>query len=283
MEEVSEYFRRPLSFWNPSAKREAWVTAVPNGSVWLPGIPSYSKWRNSTCDCLDILDWTTKTSIASADPGRSVTVLELHLARLIMLAPFREIRSLATSMAMGKLQWSQREQTTEWQHLWRWTRNDQYKARLSIVHAGATLWHVRGDSTRASHEPFAVFLAVLTIWAFGVCHAYDDLESVSNGRPCQGEQPQGERSIQLDDPCSDEMVQRYVREGHLMQASIGNVGDICDNEGFGKILSVGYQRLSSLAAWGISKRFAMVLTRLAAVMAQQSETATDHAVHQDTH
>lgn len=265
MEEVGGYFRRPLSFWNPSAKRQARETAIPSGSVWLPGIPSFSKWRNSTCDCLDILDWTAKSSGVSADSERNLALLDLHLARLVLLAPFRETRSLATSLAMGKLRWSQRQQTTEWQYLWRWIKHDQYKARLSIVHAGATLWLARRSSTRASHEPFAAFLAVLTIWAYGMCHTYDGNRSSSTVWNSRAELPQGSQSIQVDNPCDDEAVEHFVREGHLMRAYIGDVGDICDIEGPKKILRAGQKTLST-TAFGISKRFAMVLNRLADVM-----------------
>ncbi|KAJ5315452.1 hypothetical protein N7476_005759 [Penicillium atrosanguineum] len=269
MWEVGDYFGRPLSFWNPTAKKQSRETAIPTGSVWLPGIPSYSKWRNSTCDCLDILHWTANSTVAKAAGMEHPTVLHLHVARLVLLAPFREIRSLATSLATDQMRWSKRHQAIEWQYIWRWVKHDQYKARLSIIHAGVTLWHVRRYSTNAFHEPVAAFLAVLTLWAYGSCHAHTTLAS-SPSIQMSGIEPMQEPSfIHLDRPCDDELVQLFVREGHSMRGNITGVGDICAPEGPERILRVGCETLSSLTAWGISKQFVAILTRLADVMARR--------------
>ena len=85
MWEVGDYFRRPLSFWNPTARKQSRETAIPNGSVWLPGIPSYSKWRNSACDCLEILHWTVNAPVADLGKHKRPVSLHLHTARLILL------------------------------------------------------------------------------------------------------------------------------------------------------------------------------------------------------
>ncbi|KAJ5832213.1 hypothetical protein N7474_000524 [Penicillium riverlandense] len=264
MWEVGDYFRRPLSFWNPTAKKQSRESAIPTGSVWLPGIPSYSKWRNSACDCLDILHWTANSTIAKAAGLEHPTVLHLHASRLILLAPFREIRSLATSLAEGTLRWSKRHQTLEWQYIWRWAKHDQYKARLSLIHAGVTLWHVRRYSTNAFHEPVAAFLAVLTLWAYGLCHAHAaPLPPAETNSPrLQGSQPEPS-FIHLDRPCDDELVQLFVREGHAMTGNVTGVGDICAPDGPERILRVGCETLAGLTAWGLSKQLAAVLSRMA--------------------
>ena len=272
MWEVGDYFRRPLSFWNPTAKRQSRETAIPAGSVWLPGIPSFSKWRNSTCDCLDILHWAANSTVAKAAGMEHPTILHLHAARLVLLAPFREIRSLATSLATDQLRWSKRHQAIEWQYIWRWVKHDQYKARLSIIHAGATLWHARRYSTNAFHEPVAVFLAVLTLWAYGSCHAHATQGSIPHLQMSGIELLEEPSFVHLDRPCDDELVQLFVREGHSMQGNVTGVGDICASEGPERILRVGCEMLSSLTAWGISKRFIAILTRLADVMARQPRT-----------
>lgn len=278
MWEVGDYFRRPLSFWNPTAKKQSRETAVPTGSVWLPGIPSYSKWRNSACDCLDILAWTANSSIAKAPGLEKSTVLHLHAARLVLLAPFREIRSLATSLTTGKLQWSQRQESLEWQYIWRWVKHDQYKARLSVIHAGATLWHVGRYSTHAFQEPVAVFLAVLILWAYGSCHPHDRRNPSSHIQASGAESLRERSLIQLDRPCDDELVQLFVRDGHSMRGNLTGVGDICAPEAPKRILQVGSETLSSLMAWGISKRFITMLTRLADVIARHAEVETNRNV-----
>ncbi|KXG47409.1 Transcription factor [Penicillium griseofulvum] len=262
MWEVGDYFRRPLSFWNPTAKKQSCETAIPTGSVWLPGIPSYSKWRNSACDCLDILHWTANSTVAKAAGFEHPTILHLHAARLLLLTPFREIRSLATSLATEKQRWSKRYQSLEWQYIWRWMKHDQYKARLSVIHAGVTLWHIRRYSTNAFHEPVAAFIAVLTLWAYGSCHAHTSHES--SPRSGARAEPLHERKfVHLDRPCADELVQLFVREGHGMRGNVTGVGDICGAEGPERMLRVGCEIISGLTAWSISKKFVVILTRLA--------------------
>ncbi|KAJ5356208.1 hypothetical protein N7517_010817 [Penicillium concentricum] len=262
MWEVGDYFRRPLSFWNPTAKKQSCETAIPTGSVWLPGIPSYSKWRNSACDCLDILHWTANSTVAKAAGFEHPTILHLHAARLLLLAPFREMRSLAISLATEKQRWSKRHQSLEWQYIWRWMKHDQYKARLSIIHAGVTLWHIRRYSTNAFHEPVAAFIAVLTLWAYGSCHAHTSHES--SPRSQSRAEPLHEPSfVHLDRPCDDELVQLFVREGHAMKGNVTGVGDICGPEGPERMLRVGCEIISGLTAWSVSKKFVAILTRLA--------------------
>jgi hypothetical protein len=276
MWEVGDYFRRPLSFWNPTAKKQSRETAIPNGSVWLPGIPSYSKWRNSACDCLDILHWTANSTIAKAAGLEHPTILHLHAARLFLLAPFREMRSLATALATEKLRWSKRRQSLEWQYIWRWMKHDQYKARLSIIHAGVTLWHIRRYSTNAYHEPVAAFIAVLTLWAYGSCHPHTSHESSPHSQAPRAEPLHEPSFIHLDRPCDDELVQLFVREGHVMRGNVTGVGDICGAEGPERVLRVGCEILSDLTAWSISKKFVAILTRLADLNSYHSSWEHNH-------
>ncbi|KAB8241519.1 hypothetical protein BDV35DRAFT_384851 [Aspergillus flavus] len=265
MWEVGDYFRRPLSFWNPTAKKQPREAAIPSGSVWLPGIPSYSRWRNSACDCLDILHWAANSTIAKASGLEHPTVLHLHEARIILLVPFHEIKTLVTSLATEKVQWSARQQTIEWHYILRWIKHDQYKARLAVIHAGASLWHVRRYSTDAFHEPVAVFLAILTLWAYGMCHSQVFPDIKSRGGPDEN-LPSEPTFFHIDRPCDDELVQIFVRGGQGMKGNVTGVGDICAPEGPERILQVGCETLAGLTSWGISKRFIAILTRLGDLM-----------------
>ncbi|OJJ50947.1 hypothetical protein ASPZODRAFT_57307 [Penicilliopsis zonata CBS 506.65] len=288
MWEVGDYFRRPLSFWNPTAKKQSRESAIPSGSVWLPGIPSYSKWRNSACDSLDILHWAANSTIARAAGLEHPTVLYLHAARIILLAPFREIRSLATSLAMERLRWSDHQQAMEWHYVCRWIKHDQYKARLSIIHAGTVLWHVRRYSTNSFHEPTATFLAVLTLWAYGSCHGQNAANAAAAAAASSssfsqeantvhtGSEPSDAAShdptfIHLDRPCDDELVQLFVRDGRTMRGNVTGVGDICAPHGPERILRVGCETLASLTSWGVSKRFIAILTKLADLVSQHPQ------------
>ncbi|PLB47304.1 C2H2 type zinc finger domain protein [Aspergillus steynii IBT 23096] len=270
MWEVGDYFRRPLSFWNPTAKKQSREAAIPTGSVWLPGIPSYSKWRNSACDCLDILHWTANSTIAKAAGLEHPTVLHLHEARIVLLAPFHEIRSLATSLATGKIAWSERQQAIEWHYIQRWIKHDQYKARLAIIHAGTSLWHIQRYSTNAFHEPVAAFLAILTLWAYGLCHPQASPGATGPYAGSMRRPSQEPSFVHLDRPCDDELVQMFVREGQVMRANITGVGDICSPHGPERILRAGCTILAGINSWGISRTFIVTLAKLAEVMAPQA-------------
>ncbi|KAL4919724.1 fungal-specific transcription factor domain-containing protein [Aspergillus aurantiobrunneus] len=258
MWEVGEYFRRPLSFWNPTAKKQSRKLAIPSGSVWLPGIPSYSKWRNSACDCLDILHWTANGTIAKANGHEHPTILHLHTARIILLAPFREIRLLVNLLATQNVNWEDRQQVIEWHYVLRWIKHDQYKARLAVIHAGSVLYHVRKYSTNAFHEPVAIYLAILTLWAYGLCYKQASPDLATTRR----DPSIGPSIINLDQPCSDDLVQSFVREGQMMKGTLTNVGDICAPHGPEQILRVGCDTLSGLHPWGIAKEFMVTLMRL---------------------
>ncbi|KAL2840967.1 fungal-specific transcription factor domain-containing protein [Aspergillus pseudoustus] len=261
MWEVGDYFRRPLSFWNPTAKKQSRKLAIPSGSVWLPGIPSYSKWRNSACDCLDILHWTANGTIAKANGHEHPTILHLHTARIILLAPFREIRLLVQLLATQKVNWADRQQVIEWHYVLRWIKHDQYKARLAVIHAGSVLYHVRKYSTNAFHEPVATYLAILTLWAYGLCYkqAFPDFAA----RISSSGDLADPSIITLDQPCSDDLVQSFVREGQMMRGVLTNAGDICALQGAEQVLRVGCETLGSLQAWGVAKEYMVTLMRLA--------------------
>ncbi|KAL4802273.1 fungal-specific transcription factor domain-containing protein [Aspergillus unguis] len=259
MWEVGDHFRRPLSFWNPTAKKQSRKLAIPSGSVWLPGIASYSKWRNSACDCLDILHWTANGTIAKANGHEHPTILHLHTSRIILLAPFREIRTLASFLATKKVKWEDRQQVIEWHYVLRWIKHDQYKARLAVIHAGSVLYHVRKYSTNAFHEPVATYLAILTLWAYGLCYTPVTSDAAGARRVSSA----GPSVINLDQPCSDELVQSFVRAGQMMKGMLTDVGDICAPHGPQHILRVGCETLSRLRSWGIAKGYMLTLMRLA--------------------
>ncbi|KKK23571.1 hypothetical protein ARAM_001318 [Aspergillus rambellii] len=261
MWEVGEYFRRPLSFWNPTAKKQSRRLAIPSGSVWLPGIPSYSKWRNSACDCLDILHWKASDLVAKANGHEHPTILHLHTARIVLLAPFREIRLLVTLLVTGKANWADRQQVIEWHYILRWINHDQYKARLAIIHAGLVLWHVRRFKTNAFHEPVATYLAILTLWAYGLSYSQAPPDITTHGDTSR--ESSGEAAIiNLDQPCDDDLVQLFVRDGQNMRGILAGVGDLCSLHGTEQILRVGCETLAGLSSWGISKEFMVVLMKL---------------------
>ncbi|KAK2764245.1 hypothetical protein FQN54_008937, partial [Arachnomyces sp. PD_36] len=267
--EVAEYLRRPLSSWTP-AGTDARDIAVSYDSSWLPAVSTYSKWRNSACDCLDLLHWTANATIAKACGLEHPTVLQLHAARIILLVPYKELRTLATSVALETVQWVDHGTCDEWQYIWYWAKNDQHKARLSILHSGSILWHVRRYSTNIFHEPMLVFLATLTLWAYGYCTRalkQQHEETVDKSQKSASESstrlPTNPTFIHLDRPSDDELTQLFIREGHMMEGYITGVGDICGPSGPEQVLRVGASILDGCVNWGIARDLNIILKNLA--------------------
>ena len=145
---------------------------------YLATIPKFTKWRNRTCDSLDVLHWEAMSVSARASGLEGSVFLQLHLARLMILTPVRELlghmlacrRSPAASNGLllphdlydVPISAQQYRKT-----ILIWAHKDRFKARLAVIHAGAIFWHVRRYSSDCFTQPFAVYIAAITLWAYG--------------------------------------------------------------------------------------------------------------------
>jgi hypothetical protein len=269
-----------LSSWVPSAPgtRPSSRTGTEEPEDWLPGIPSFAKWRNSACDCLDVLHWEANTLVAQRLGVEHPLILHLHLARLILLTPAATIQNFATAViqhskttnppVMESLKSEFQDYKNE---IIRWFLRDQYKARLSLVHAGAIFWHVRRYSHDNMLEPFAVWLSTLVIWAYATAshgvnqqtHQASEIVRIAtqNRLDLQGmvvdsndtfEQDANSAIedvlidspyINLDRLCDDELIQTFVRHGTKMTGYMTGIGDICQAGSAEKILREGVKIL----------------------------------------
>ena len=265
--EVEAYFKQPLTLWSPAAEKQDIKSKETSSPVWLPAIQTYSRWRNSACDCLDILHWHANSVIGAASGMEHPTVLHLHLARVVLLTPFRHIVQLAQLMTRERAPKDDLEIAETRSHVRRWATEDQHKARLAMIHAGVVFWHVRRYSTDGFYESSSVFLATLALWAYGT------FAQNTSGLTGDGQSPQGDddaeslfpTSIQLDRPADDELVQLFVKRGGLMRANITGVGNICSAKGPGRVLLEGRKLLVNLKCWGYSRRAIRTLALLAEV------------------
>ncbi|KAH8679106.1 hypothetical protein BGZ60DRAFT_257070 [Tricladium varicosporioides] len=278
--EVANYHMNTLSSWVPSAPgtRPNSRAGTEEPEDWLPGIPSFAKWRNSACDCLDILHWEANSTVAQKVGLEHPLILHLHLARLILLTPATTIQSFAAvviqhskttdSLVVESLTSQFQDYRKE---IIRWFLRDQYKARLSLVHAGAIFWHVRRYSHDNMLEPFAVLLSTLVIWAYATSSQavnqqarqasevdgaatrnQIDIRGLvvdSNGTVDQDVNSATEDFlidspyINLDRLCDDELIQTFVRHGTKMTGHMAGIGDICQVGSAGKILREGVKIL----------------------------------------
>lgn len=270
--EVENYYTQPLTLWDPTADRQDVQMIDRAYPVWLPDIETYSKWRNSACDCLDILHWHANSVIGAASGMEHTTVLHLHLARVILLTPFRKIVQLAQLMTHEPTNSHEDEISSLTKDIKRWATEDQYKARLAIIHSGVLFWHVRRYSVDAFYEPSSVFLATLILWAYGqfAVHTYGtntNHDSDNTGATRDRDEDDAgllfPTSMQLDRPADDELVQLFVKRGLTMKANITGVGNLCGKRGYIKVLVEGRNLLARSRGWGGARRAIRTLDVLA--------------------
>lgn len=269
--EVEAYFKQPLTLWSPVAEKQDIKSTETSSPVWLPGIQTYSRWRNSACDCLDILHWHANSVIGAASGMEHPTVLHLHLARVVLLTPFAQIVQLAHLMTEQSEPKSDLEIVETRNHVRRWAMEDQHKARLAMIHAGVLFWHVRRYSTDAFYEPSSVFLATLALWAYGTfaqntSGATGDSHSPQVDEDAESPFP---TSMALDRPADDELVQLFVKRGSLMRANITGVGNLCSAKGPGRVLIEGRKLLVGLKCWAYSRRAVRTLALLADICSRE--------------
>lgn len=272
-----------LANWTPSATiqtREAQQRSL--AETWPPSNPTLSKWRNSACDCLDILHWRANSKAAGAGGLEHPTIMYLHLSRLILLTPVAQIQTLATSSSVTTASdiALSRKHTDASNCVLKWAMNDSFKARLAIIHAGSLFWHIRRYSRRGFLEPFAIYTATLVIWAYSVSAQFAKQQEELQAAPSPGtEQPTTSAEdeelyselnvIYIDRPCDDEMVQLYLRHGDKMSAHMARVGVITEASASNKILREGIRLLEN-GTWEVDGVYMEVLTALAQAMEQRS-------------
>ncbi|QSZ34784.1 hypothetical protein DSL72_007642 [Monilinia vaccinii-corymbosi] len=183
--EVETYLKQPLTHWTPTAEKQNLPRLPTDSPIWLPGIQKYSNWRNSACDCLDILHWHANSVIGAASGMEHPTVLHLHLARVVLLTPLTRIVQFAEHLSSSSLKLTSASSDPRRESdgddvdvdgdvmeardcIKRWAREDQHKARLAIIHAGALFWHARRFGVDAFYEAPSVYLATLALWAYGL-------------------------------------------------------------------------------------------------------------------
>lgn len=288
--EVERYYSKPLSHWEPSSARQSGDTPFPTTPVWLPSVPAYRSWQNSSCDALDVLHWQANSTIGQMRGIEHPTVLHLHFARIVLLCPVHDIISLArhlTTTARGTIDRNGVNKATELVR--RWALHHQYKARLAAIHAGVTFWHIRRHGVDGFYEPPALGLAALVLWTFSMFaerktrHAQitsalqesigsvmsssgsgsrDETNSVTGVK--QSEDSETGEVILLDRPTDDELVQQFIRDGASMTPFMSNVGEVFAPRAPPRILDKGIELLRGQRCWGGAAEWIQLLQSLRA-------------------
>lgn len=262
--EVREYWQQRLPHFEPSAPSPAPSLALSPAPIWHSSMDVPNRWRNAALDCLDVLHWNANALIGLAHGVEHPTVLHLHFSRIVLLSPLTSIIRLArcTSGAVGDIQICPDADAIK-DDLWivrQWVVQDQYKARLAAIHAGATFWHVRRFSTDAFYEPDTVALATLMLWAISKFLPARQQSENATDNPLIGDDPQ---IILLDRPIDDELAQQFVREGYDMHVNMAGVGNLFGPHGPQRVLVEGQKLLATIGAWQDGRhRWTNMLSRL---------------------
>lgn len=304
----------PLATWVPTASTQPPSTRphpsntqtrtqtppLPAQETWPPSLPILSKWRNSACDCLDVLHLNANSIIARGWGWEPPAVFHLHLARLFILTPVGPLQALAAAAGRRGADPGGRRGVDAGarEKVLRWAIDDQFKARLAVIHSGALFWHVRRHSADSFLEPFGVFVATLVLWAYstsvqfanrqaqpGLQAAAGSTEAPPHSSPlsplveaaaAEAEDDSEPPFFHIDRPCDDETVQAYVRLGQKMTGHLSRVGDICREGAPRKILGQGSEILERRRkddadgegkggggfVWGIAGSYVETLGRL---------------------
>lgn len=256
-----------LVSWMPSASRQPRSASRRVEESWPPSLPILSRWRNSACDGLDVLHWNATSLSAGAGGPESPIHFHLHLSRLILLTPTDALQTLASTVSVPRVNWTEshkRSANMARDQVLRWAIDDQFKARLAVIHAGAVFWHVRRYSIDSFLEPFGVYMATLVLWAYSTSVQFAPdahraaverepvpIQNVANGpsadtSPHSASSPMSDLDeddeplqFHLDRPCDDEIVQTYVKHGQRMSPHLSHVGNLCEKDAPKKILLQG--------------------------------------------
>ncbi|KAK1624807.1 hypothetical protein BDP81DRAFT_329569 [Colletotrichum phormii] len=249
-----------LNSWTPTADVQKCGPGDTIEETWPPSLPILSRWRNSACDSLDLFHWNANAIIAKAGGWEHPVILHLHLSRLVLLAPISHLQTLAAAASARASSRNVDNSKVEKARslVAQWALRDQYKARLSVVHASAMLWHIRRYSVDNFLESFGIFTATLVVWAYSTMmlfmrrHQNSGSHLTNGGSGQQGSPMEAVAEVEedpepsflhLDRPCDDEMVQTYVRLGHKMAGHMAKVGNICNDGAPRKILKEGIEML----------------------------------------
>lgn len=293
MSHVAIYLSNPISTWTPHNDSTFEISHARERPCYLAEIPTFANWRNSTCDCLDLLHWTALSKSSLAGGFEDDTFLHLHLARLILLVPVNAVTEISRHWPLTSTGNSDDLRRAIYTTR-TWVSRDRYKARLAVIHAGAIFWHVRRFSTDIFIQPTAVFLATITLWTYvtfeKVLHdlsmtkcnkhranevgneSWDEIDrdhrengtiEDSQDNFEEGTDPRMPQSMTLDRPMDDELVQYFINHGRVLALPMEGISNILSPQGPSHIVRSGIEILNlSVLVCPSTSRYKNILENL---------------------
>ena len=221
----------------------------------------YTHWKDSLSEWLEILQWNANNVVNAASGMEHPTILHLHLARIVLFSPFQSICDLAYAMTKEDTNITTPQMSELRATIRRWVAEDEQKASLSTLHAGALFRHLQHFHTGGFYEPSAVLLATLTLWA------YSTFTNIPSQRPFLSQRRYSETQrlgleIMLDGPLDPELARVFVGGGRDMTPCLTSLGSI---RGVGKperVLLEGSRLVADIGRWGSGRKVMRILNNL---------------------
>ncbi|KAI4723724.1 hypothetical protein E4T49_08549 [Aureobasidium sp. EXF-10728] len=224
-------------------------------------ISMYALWRDSVAESLEVLEWSANNVVNAASGMEHPTLLHLHLARIVLFAPFQSICDLAYGMTKEDSSISSAQMANLRTTIRRWVVEDASRARLAALHAGALLRHLHAFHTNSFYEPSAVLLATLTLWAFGSFATIESKTGPTTQRRYSDTQIHPV-SIALDQPLDPELARSFVNDGRDMVPMLRGVGSIRGAGAPERVLLEGSKLVSEIGRWGSGRKVTRILNNL---------------------
>lgn len=266
---VQKQVRQGLSRFEPSAIRQPNAEVHVQLSIWPPSVPLFNKWRNAACGCLDLLRRSLAEDLSTQQ--NDLALLHLHQASMVLLAPLQNIVRFASYLAGNSrgtpLAANSADAREDRRLIQSWAKQDHFKARTAATHAGAIFWGVRKLNSNSFHEPPALALASLVLWAFSIFSTSIDSRKSSRGhsgtnRNSRSSQERGGSSssesssgenrnaVILNSSPDSELIEQFIRDGGgKFDAFIIGVGSIKELKAPEKILALARKFLQSMNSW----------------------------------
>jgi hypothetical protein len=139
-----------------------------------------------------------------------------------------------------------------------WIEEDEGRtARRTVHHACMLFTLTKSNPSRGFHEPFALLIATVTIWAFNQLSSYMSSATVRNNSGIE-RLP----TVRLDKLRDMGAADSWVENGGTMRGHLTDVGNISAPRAGRILLQVACRTLLAMEIWTLSQGFAKVLSLL---------------------
>jgi hypothetical protein len=216
---------------------------------FLSGENGFVAWQNIATSTLDVLLPSNQDSGQSSVMRLNLRAHVHHVAVLVhvpLSALLAYARAQAANIGVQKAQ----------QELFAWMQEDNGRtARHAVLHAGILFSLIREQPCRGFHEPIALLIATLTLWAFHQL-SYQRQPPLAHSREAI------QTTVRLDRAHRTQASLSWIENGADLRGYLTDVGNICGPGAGKRLLQLSCRTLVAMDAWALSQGFLHVLSTL---------------------